>query len=152
MLTELDSDWESAPLVEPRGAAGAGCAGSLKRNGRTAGSELNLIAIKQRRGFADALVVDQRSVKALEIGDRKLITALPDLSVTARNHRRIGIDDDFTFRIAAKTRDFAGQLNPAQLPRARINQIEVGRPASRRRTLRSWRRAESESSAAGAAR
>jgi hypothetical protein len=62
--------------------------------------ELNLIAIKQRRRLADALVVDERAVKALEIGDRELITASSDLGVTARNHGGIGIDDDFPFGIA----------------------------------------------------
>ena len=84
----------------------------------TAGPELNLIAIKQRRRFADALVIDERAVKALEIGDRELITALPDLGVTARDHGGIGINDHFPFGIAAEPRHFFNQLNLSSLPRS----------------------------------
>src|SRR6185369_5856030 len=85
---------------------------------RTAGPELNLIAIKQRRRFADALIVDERAVKAFQIGNRELITAFPDLGVTARDHRGIGIDYDFPFGVASEPRHLFSQLNLASLTRS----------------------------------
>jgi hypothetical protein len=111
--------------------------------------ELNLIAIKQRRRFADPLVVDERAVKALEIGDRELITASSDLGVTARNHGGIGIDDDFPFGIATKARHFFVQSIWRVLSRSRINQVQDGGPLRRRRT-RKFAAEESESSAPAA--
>src|SRR5262252_7745756 len=88
---------------------------------RTAGTELDLIAIEQRHRTADALIINQGSIEALQIGDAVLIAAPVNFGMTARNHGGVSIDDDLTFRIATDARHFPGQLNAPRLSRAWIN-------------------------------
>jgi hypothetical protein len=73
---------------------------------RPAGAQLDLVAIEQRHGIADALVIDQRAVEALQIDDGKLIARPANFRVPPRDDRGVGINYYFAFGITTETRDF----------------------------------------------
>src|SRR5258708_35259941 len=84
---------------------------------RAADTELDLIAVKQRDGSGNALSVYQRAVKALLISYGKMFAVFSNLGMAAGNHRRRDVDYNFTFGVAAGTRDFPLQPRPFCLAR-----------------------------------
>ena len=70
---------------------------------RAARAKLYLIFVEQLRGGRDSLAINQSTVEALQIRDRKLAVDPPNFGVPARDNRRGGIDYDLAFRIATQT-------------------------------------------------
>lgn len=75
---------------------------------RSTHSELNAVAVVERRGAGDALVVNQRAVEASQVNEHVLTVASLNLSVAARDDCGCGLNRYLHSGLASEARHIFG--------------------------------------------